>query len=192
MTDEAIPKSRGWTTLPSGVKKRKVTTKGVELEVEFIDGSSSWVPLKDLKESNPIETAEFAVSRQIQDEPAFAWWVTHVLRKRTAIIKRVNMRTAKKSMKFGISVPNDIDHARKLDEQNGNTFWEDAISKEVANVKIAFQLLEHNEPIPVASKLISYHFIFDVKFDLTRKARCVAGGHQNKCISSMYLCIGSI
>jgi len=180
MTDEAIPKSRGWTTLPSGVKKRKVTTKGVELEVEFIDGTSSWVPLKDLKESNPIETAEFAVSRQIQDEPAFAWWVTHVLRKRTAIIKRVNMRTAKKSMKFGIFIPNDIDHARKLDEENGNTFWEDAIQKEVANVKIAFQLLEHNEPVPVASKLISYHFIFDVKFDLTRKARCVAGGHQNK------------
>jgi hypothetical protein len=49
MTDDAVPKSRGWTTLPSGVKKRKVTTKGVELEVEFIDGSSSWVPLKDLK-----------------------------------------------------------------------------------------------------------------------------------------------
>ena len=90
------------------------------------------------------------------------------------------MRTANKSMKFGISVPDDIGHARRLDEQNGNTFWEDAINKEVDNVKITFQLLEHNEPIPVASKLIFYHFIFDVKFDLTRKARYVAGGHQNK------------
>ena len=95
ITDTAIPKSRGWTTLPSGVRKRKVATKGVDLEVEYADGSTSWVPLKDLKESNPIETAEFAVSRNIQDEPAFAWWVTHILRKRSAIIKRVNTRTAK-------------------------------------------------------------------------------------------------
>ena len=96
------------------------------------------------------------------------------------------MRTEKKSMKFGISVPGDIGHARRLDEQNGNTFWEDAINKEVANVKIAFQLLEHNEPIPVASKLISYHIIFDIKFDLTRKTRCVAGGHQNKNVPAQF------
>lgn len=27
MTDEAIPKSRGWITLPSGVRKHKITTK---------------------------------------------------------------------------------------------------------------------------------------------------------------------
>lgn len=79
-------------------------------------------------------------------------------------------------MKFGTSIPNDIDHARKLDEVNGNIFWEDAILKEVANVKIVFQLLEHNEPVPVASKLISYHFIFYIRFDLTRKTRCVANG----------------
>ena len=180
ITDTAIPKSRGWTTLPSGVRKRKVTTKGVDLEVEYADGSTSWVPLKDLKESNPIETAEFAVSRNIQDEPAFAWWVTHVLRKRAAIIKRVNARTAKKNMKFGILIPDNIAHAIQLDTENGNKFWEKSIEKEVSNVKIALLLLEHDEPIPVGSKHITYHFIFDVKFDLTRKARCVAGGHQNK------------
>ena len=179
-TPDAVPKSRGWTTLPSGIRKRKVTTKGVELEVEFVDGTSSWVPLKDLKESNPIETAEFAVSRSIQDEPAFAWWTTHVLRKRTAIIKRVQTRTTKRGMKFGITVPNDITHARRLDKENGNELWEQAICKEVSNVGVAFQLLQHDEPTPVGSKHITYHFIFDVKFDLTRKARCVAGGHLNR------------
>ena len=79
-------------------------------------------------------------------------------------------------MKFVILIPNDIDHARRLDTENGNTFWEQAIQKEVLNVKATFQLLEYNEPIPVGSKYMSYHFIFEVKFDLTRKARCVAGG----------------
>ena len=70
-------------------------------------------------------------------------------------------------MTFGIMVPNDITHARQLDKENGNEFWEQAIRKEVSNVGIAFQLLEHDEPTPVGSKHITYHFIFDVKFDLT-------------------------
>lgn len=33
--------------------------------------------------------------------------------------------------------------------------------------------------LPVGSKQIPYHIIFDVKFDLTRKARLVAVGHRN-------------
>ena len=120
ITPETVPKSRGWTTLPSSVKKRKVTTNGFKLEVEFVDGSSSWVPLKDLKESNPIETAEFVVSRFIQDELTFAWWVTHVLLKRTTIIKQVHARTSKRGTKFGIIAPNDITHARQLNKENRN------------------------------------------------------------------------
>lgn len=67
-----------------------------------------------------------------------------------------------------------------LIKQIGNTFWKDAIEKELKNVRVTFRLLEDNEPIPVGSKLIDYHIIFDVKMDLTRKARLVAGGHRNK------------
>ena len=67
--------------------------------------------------------------------------MTHVLCKRTAIIKRVQARTAKRGMKFGSMDPNDITHARHLNKQNGNEFWEQAIRKEVSNVGIALQLL---------------------------------------------------
>ena len=179
-SDDALPSSRGWTTLPSKIRKRVVTTKGWDLLVEWIDGTTSWIPLKDLKESNPIEVAEFATSRSIQNEPAFAWWVSHVLRKRSIIIKTLQSRTVKKDMKFGIMIPSTIEEARTFDRTNKNDFWEKALQKELKNVIVAFQLLEHDEPIPVGSKHIDYHFIFDVKFDLTRKARCVAGGHRNK------------
>ena len=58
--------------------------------------------------------------------------------------------------------------------------WRDAIAKETKNVLVAFKLLGEGETIPAGSKKIQYHFVFDVKFDLTRKARCVAGGHLNK------------
>ena len=45
---------------------------------------------------------------------------------------------------------------------------------------MAFKLLEEGEHLPVRSKLIPYHIIFDIKPDLTRKARLVAGGYRNK------------
>jgi hypothetical protein len=49
------------------------------------------VPLKDLKESFPVQVAEYAVVNKIVEEPpAFAsWWSKHVLHKRDRIIKRV-------------------------------------------------------------------------------------------------------
>jgi hypothetical protein len=37
----------------------------------------SWVKLKDLKASNPIELAEYAVANWIAEEPAFKWWVSY-------------------------------------------------------------------------------------------------------------------
>ena len=59
---------------------------GWSIEVEWKDGSVSWVPLKDLKASNPIEVADYAVSNNIEEEPVFKWWVKDTLRNRDRII----------------------------------------------------------------------------------------------------------
>jgi hypothetical protein len=37
--------------------------------------------MRDLKESNPLELAEYAKANKIVSEPAFAWWVQTVLRR---------------------------------------------------------------------------------------------------------------
>ena len=37
------------------------------------NGSTTWVALKDFKESYPVQLAEYAVSTRIVEEPAFAW-----------------------------------------------------------------------------------------------------------------------
>jgi hypothetical protein len=42
-------------------------------------GSISWENLKDLKASNPVEVAEYAVANRLVEEPAFKWWVPHIL-----------------------------------------------------------------------------------------------------------------
>ena len=60
-------------------KKLRKTTQGWKLCIEWKDGSTTWEPLKDLKEFNPIEVSEYAVANTIDHEPAFAWWVPELL-----------------------------------------------------------------------------------------------------------------
>ena len=181
----AIPKEQGWLTLAHGSKRRIVTTKGWKLKVQWEDGSSSWIPLSTIKEANPIETAEYARLRGIDTEPVFAWWSSHVLRRRQKIISKIAKRISKGcNMKFGITIPTTVDEALRLDRDNGNDLWKRAIDKELKNVKIAFQPISDDELLPVGSKKIPYHIIFDVKFDLSRKARLVAGGHRNPDVPS--------
>ena len=162
--------------LPGNQHLRK-TTKGWWLLASWKDGTESWERLADLKESHPLETAEYAIANQISKEPAFEWWVNGFIKDRERLIKKVKARIVKKTHKFGIEVPTSVAHAVRLDEQNGNRHWQDAISLEMRNVKPAFEILDEDAPDPIGHQQIRCHMIFDVKLDLTRKARYVAGGH---------------
>jgi hypothetical protein len=154
------------------------TTKGWHLCVEWKDGTTLWERLADLKERNPVEVAEYAATKNLHDEPAFAWWVPHVLKKLNRIIAAMTKSYHKRTHKFGIQVPKTWDEAVKLDEGNGNTLWQYAISKEMNSVRIAFKVLNGEEAIPPTYQEIRCHMIFDVKMeDFRRKARFVAGGH---------------
>ncbi len=64
----------------------KRSTIGWQVCCQWKDGSTSWENLADLKDSHPLETAEYAVTQSIDHEPAFNWWVPHVLKKRDRII----------------------------------------------------------------------------------------------------------
>ena len=71
-----------------------------------------------MKDSHPVDVAEFAKARGIADEAAFAWWVPYTLRKRDIIIKSVKSRARKVSHKYGIDLPTSAEHARELDRRN--------------------------------------------------------------------------
>ena len=89
-TDEAVSKENAFYTTSQGTRRRKVTTKGWESCVQWEDGSSNWVALKDLKHAYPVELAEYSVVNNLRDEPAFAWWVPHTLNKRERILKSLS------------------------------------------------------------------------------------------------------
>ena len=98
----------------NGKECKRRSTVGWDLCVQWLDGSTSLQSLKCLKESHPLEVAEYAISQGIEDEPAFNWWVNWVLKKRERIIKAVKGREAKylkTSFKFGIEVPRTVKEA---------------------------------------------------------------------------------
>jgi hypothetical protein len=47
----------------------------------------------------------------------------------------------------------------------------------MTNNAAAFKFLNPKESVPIGSTWIPCHMVFDVKMDLSRKARFVAGGH---------------
>jgi len=71
-----------------------------------------------------------------------------------------------------------VEHAKIIDSRNKNTFWQDAIAKEMYNVSVAFKILENHENLPVGWTQSSGHMVFSVKMDFTRKARWVKNGHK--------------
>jgi hypothetical protein len=173
----------------------KKTTRGWKLLCQWKDGTTSWVPLIELKDSNPVELAEYAVASRIDQEPAFHWWVAEVLRKRNRIIAKLKRRYWRITHKFGIRLPKTVEEAIQIDRETNTTFWTDAIKKETEKVNIAFDFIGDWTPEQVRQgaakgdfvgfQEIDCHIVFDVKMDLTCKACFVAGGHTTETLSSL-------
>jgi hypothetical protein len=107
----------------------------------------NWLPLKTLKDSNPIETAEYAVSNKLAGEPAFVWWVHDTLRSHDRFISKVKTRYWKRTThKYGVALPHSVKEAYAIDDQMGTLFWHDAIAKEMSNIMPAFQFCYDNKP----------------------------------------------
>lgn len=140
----------------------------------------SWVPLKDLKESHPLEVAEYAKGNGISSKPSFAWWVHRALRQGRRIISKVKSKYWQTMHKFGICMPKTIEEAIRFNEEDGTTFWLDAIEKEMRNVWVAFEFNEEDQ-VPIGHKEIKCHWVFDIKMStLTRKARLIANGSKTE------------
>ena len=63
----------GFITSFNGNWYKKKTIKGWDICVEWHDGTTSWVPLKETKQLNPLELADYAVASGLAQQPAFNW-----------------------------------------------------------------------------------------------------------------------
>ena len=183
-----IKQQDAYVTMSNGTKRRRESTLGWEILIQWKDGSSTWVALKDVKESYPVQLAEYAIVARISEEPAFAWWVPFTIRKRNRILAKVKSKYWVRTHKFGIKIPKNALEAKAFDAENGDTLWWDAICKEMRNVRPAFEVWDKpQEDIPVGYQEVKCHLIFDVKMgeNFRRKARFVAGGHTTEVPSAL-------
>ena len=77
----AVPMGEKYIITKTGQKRLRKTMARWDLLVRWKDESELWVKLSDMKESHPVETAEFARAKVVQGEPAFCGWVPYTLQK---------------------------------------------------------------------------------------------------------------
>ena len=73
--------------------------------------------------------------------PHFAGGLNKYSKERAKLYVNLKLRNRKK-MKFGIKNPATVEEAMMFDAENGDTLWQDAINKVMANIRIAFEVLE--------------------------------------------------
>ena len=80
-----------------------------------------------------------------------------------------------------------MEEAYRIDKENGNRLWTDAISEEIVKVRGAVEECTKSPDELVGYQEIDLHMIFDIKLgqNFRRKARMVAGGHMTKPPSSV-------
>ena len=140
--EHAVKQQDAFIITKMGTKRRKETTKGWELLIRWKDGGTDWIALKDVKESYPVQVAEYAVLAHISEEPAFTWWASSVLKKHNRIIAKIKSKYWLRTHKFRIEIPKSVTQARQIDAKCGNMLWWDAICKEMKNVRPAFEVFE--------------------------------------------------
>ena len=142
----AVPIYDRFVVSKTGRKILGKTTKEWDFLCLWKYGSTTCSPMEDLKESNPVDIAEYIAGNE---DAAFGWWVTYTLKKQDHIIAKVKALFLKKSHKFGVEVPTSVEEAYKSDKKNNNILWRDAIKKEMTNVSIDLHILDHGEENPV-------------------------------------------
>ena len=60
----------------------------------------------------------------------------------------VKLKVRSTTHKYGVEIPTSVAHAQQLDEENKNTFWQDAIKKGMYQVSVAFEILDNGAKPP--------------------------------------------
>jgi hypothetical protein len=100
--------------------------------IEWKDCLTNWIPLKDAKDSYPVQLAAYAIAHNLQDYPVFAWCLLFVMKERKRSISKVKSKCWICSHKFGIEIPKTVKYAHiELDQKNSKTIWRDAILRDM-------------------------------------------------------------
>ena len=151
--------------------------------VHWEDSSKTWEPLNLMAKDDPVTLAKYAKQNNLLDTPGwkFLHRIVRHAKQLQLMVNQAHLQSKKNTVqyKFGVRVPRNVKEAYKLDQENGNTLWHDAMTLELQQLQEykTFEDAGSNVPAPADHQMIHAHMVFDVKQTGKRKARFVAGGH---------------
>ena len=160
--------------------------------VEWESGEVTYEPLTLISKHDPITCAVYAKKHDLLDTTGWKhlkrYAKTSKRRIRGVKQSRIHQVRASARSQHGFQVPNDYNDAIRLDKENSNTHWQDAMDLELTQIheykvfKDTGKAQFHNGKAvtPDGFQKIRVHFVYAVKHDGRFKARLVADGHLTK------------
>jgi Reverse transcriptase (RNA-dependent DNA polymerase) len=170
------------TWIPESVTRHKLVMKPrkrLMVRVTWKYHPPSWIDGNALQLQAPLLLVRYVRKNHLQEDPEFAWTKGIDIPEGQDTRRAHATATDGPKYKFGELVPQNTRHAMSIDRANGNTAWQDAIDTELKQIN-DYQTFRQPHPGEALTDFqrIPYHLVFDVKFDLRKKARLVAGGHK--------------
>ena len=160
--------------------------------VEWESGEVTYEPLTLISKDDPITCAVYAKKHDLLDTTGWKHLKRYAKTSKRLIraVKQSRIRQVRASVRYqhGFQVPKDYNDAMRLDKENGNTHWQDAMDLELTQIheykvfKDTGKAKFHNGKVvtPEGLQKIRVHFVYAVKHDGRFKARLVADGHLTK------------
>ena len=160
--------------------------------VEWESGEVTYEPLTLISKDDPITCAVYAKKHDLLDTTGWKHLKRYAKTSKGLIraVKQSRIRQVRASARYqhGFQVPKDYNDAMRLDKENGNTHWQDAMDLELTQIheykvfKDTGKAKFHNGKVvtPDGFQNIRVHFVYAVKHDGRFKARLVADGHLTK------------
>ena len=160
--------------------------------VEWESGEITYETLALISKDDPITCAVYAKKHDLLDTTGWKHLKRDAKTSKRLIraVKQSNIRQVRASARYqhGFQVPKDYNDAIRLDKENSNTHWQDAMDLELSQIheykvfKDTGKAQFHNGKAvtPDGFQKIRVHFVYAVKHDGRFKARLVADGHLTK------------
>ena len=160
--------------------------------VEWESGEVTYEPQTLISKDDPITCAVYAKKHDLLDTTGWKHLKRYAKTSKRLIraAKQSRIRQVRASAQYqhGFQVPKDYNDAIRLDKENSNTHWQDAMDLELTQIheskvfKDTGKAQFHNGKVvtPDGFQKIRVHFVYAVKHDGRFKARLVADGHLTK------------
>ena len=158
--------------------------------VEWESGEVTYEPLTLISKDDPITCAVYAKKHDLLDTTGWKHLKGYAKTSKRLIraVKQSRIRQVRASARYqhGFQVPKDYNDAMRLDKENGNTHWQDAMDLELTQIheykvfRDTGKAKFHNGKVvtPDGFQKIRVHFVYAVKHDGRFKARLVAEFRQ--------------